>query len=110
MHELAITQNIVAIAMEYAGERPVQKVTLEIGKLSLIVPDAIEFCFDACIKGTLLEGAELEINLIDGAGRCTECGAEMPLFVLLGGTCSCGSSKVECIQGQELRVKELEVL
>ncbi len=50
MHELGITQNIVAIVSERAGEQKVCRVKLEIGKLSAIFPDAIRFCFDICAK------------------------------------------------------------
>ena len=54
MHELGITENIVAIAVEYAEGLPVKQVTLEIGQLSAIMPDAIRFCFDVCCQGTCL--------------------------------------------------------
>lgn len=36
MHELSITQNIVAIVSEYAEGKKVQRVLLEVGKLSAI--------------------------------------------------------------------------
>lgn len=61
MHEFGITQNIVAIVTEHAKGAKVQRVLLEIGKLSAIMPDAIRFCFDICTQGTVLEGATLEI-------------------------------------------------
>jgi hydrogenase nickel incorporation protein HypA/HybF len=108
MHELGITQNIVAICTEKAGSRKVLKVTIEIGKLSAIVPDAIRFCFDLCAAGTAVEGARLEINEIDGRGKCTTCGKEVNLN-LLAGRCECGSTDIKCIAGQELNIKEMEV-
>lgn len=108
MHELGITQDIVAIVAEKAGERKVRSVTLEIGKLSAIMPDAIRFCFDLCAEGTVLEGAQLEIHEIDGRGSCTVCGSEIELD-LLAGQCKCGSLDIRCIQGQELSIKEMEV-
>lgn len=43
MHELGITQNIIAIVSENAQNKKVQRVLLEIGKLSAIMPDAIKF-------------------------------------------------------------------
>ncbi|MHC5825016.1 MAG: hydrogenase/urease maturation nickel metallochaperone HypA, partial [Nostoc sp.] len=46
MHELGITKNIVAIVAEHARGAKVQRVLLEIGKLSAIMPNAIRFCFD----------------------------------------------------------------
>ncbi len=109
MHELGITQNIVAIVSERAGEQKVCRVKLEIGKLSAIVPDAVRFCFDICAKDTVLEGALLEIDEIDGLGKCNNCGKEMPLS-LLAGTCECGCRDLKCIAGQELLIKEMEVV
>ena len=48
MHELSITQNLVAIVEEHAQGQRVKRVTLEIGKLSGVMADAIHFCFEAC--------------------------------------------------------------
>jgi hydrogenase nickel incorporation protein HypA/HybF len=107
MHELGITQNIVAIAAEYAAGEKVQRVTIEIGKLSAILPDAVRFCFDVCCQGTPLEGAELEIIEPSGIGRCRDCGTEI-LLTQPFGICTCGSVNLEILQGQELKIKTLE--
>lgn len=107
MHELGITQNIVAIVSEHAAGAKVRRVCLEIGQLSAILPDAIRFCFDICCQGTLLEGAELEIIEIPGLGCCRRCGARVALSQPFG-VCDCGSVDLELIQGQELKIKELE--
>jgi hydrogenase nickel incorporation protein HypA/HybF len=107
MHELGITQNIVAIATEYAENTPVKRVTLEIGKLTAILPDAIRFCFDVCCQGTPLEGARLEIIEKTGLARCQRCGAEVELEMPFG-VCQCGCQELQIIQGEELTIKELE--
>lgn len=107
MHELGITQSLIDIAIEYAQGAKVTKITLEIGILTAVLPDAIAFCFDACSLGTILEGAALNIVKIPGLGRCRQCGAEV--FVELPfGVCSCGSLDLDLIHGQELQLKELE--
>ena len=66
MDELGITRNIVAIVGERAGGRRVQRVQLEIGDMTAVMPDAIRFCFDVCAEGTALEGAMLEILQVPG--------------------------------------------
>ena len=66
MHELGITRSVIAICVENSGGAVVKRVTLEIGKLSAILPDAVRFCFDICAKGTVVEGAALEILEIQG--------------------------------------------
>jgi hydrogenase nickel incorporation protein HypA/HybF len=108
MHELGITQTIVAIVAEHAKGEKVQRVSLEIGKLSAIMPDSVHFCFDVCSKGTVLEGAKLEIIEIPGLARCRRCGAEVPLEQPFG-ICTCGSVELDVIAGQELRIKEMEI-
>ena len=109
MHELGITRNIVAIVTEHAHGARVKRVALEIGKLSAIMPDAIRFCFDVCSRDTLLDGAELTIREVAGRGRCRVCGEETELTQLFG-RCACGSNQLEPIAGQEMKIKEMELL
>ena len=109
MHELGITENIVAIAVEYAAGLPVINLTLEIGQLSAVMPEAIRFCFDVCSQGTVLEGATLEIIEVPGLGRCRQCGTETSLAQPWGICDRCGSVELEIIQGEELKIKEMEV-
>ncbi|GAA6622126.1 hydrogenase maturation nickel metallochaperone HypA [Scytonema sp. NUACC26] len=108
MHELGITQNIVAIVSEHAQGKKVQRVLLEIGKLSAIMPDAVRFCFDVCAQGTVLENATLEIVEPSGLARCCQCGSEVTLEKLFG-SCQCGSIHLDVIAGTELKIKEIEI-
>ena len=109
MHELGITQNIVAIVCEQAKGASVTRVTLEIGKLSAIMPNAIRFCFDICCQDTILEGATLEIIETEGRGKCRRCGHEINLSQPFGQCDRCHSFELDIIQGQELQIKEMEV-
>jgi hydrogenase nickel incorporation protein HypA/HybF len=108
MHELGITQNIVAIASEHSQGLQVRRIVLEIGQLTALLPESIQFCFDVCAAGTSLEGASLEIREIPGRGRCRACGAEVALSQPFG-VCTCGSMSLDIFQGEELRIKELEI-
>ena len=76
MHELGIVRNIVAIVGEAAKGRRVRRVSIEVGELSGVMTDAIAFCFEVVARGTLVEGAALEIREIEGRARCDACGAE----------------------------------
>lgn len=108
MHELAVTQSIVEICTERAQGAKVKRVTLEIGRLAAVMPDAIRFCFEVCAAGTPLEGADLEIVDVVGRGRCTTCGREIEMPSYLAG-CSCGAVGLECIAGKELIVRTMEL-
>jgi hydrogenase nickel incorporation protein HypA/HybF len=109
MHELGITQNIVAIVGEAAKGRRVTRVTLEVGKLSGVMSDAIAFCFEVVAQGAGLEGATLEILEIEGRARCDTCGVEFEAETLFT-PCPCGSRRSKRIRGEELIVKSIEMM
>ena len=109
MHEMSITQDIVEIVRERAGDRKVRRVVIEIGKLSLVMPDAVRFCFDLVAEGTTVEGALLEILEPAGLARCRTCLGEVALERPFG-RCACGSTDLDWISGEELKVKEMEVV
>ncbi|HTQ34142.1 MAG TPA: hydrogenase maturation nickel metallochaperone HypA [Stellaceae bacterium] len=108
MHELAITASIVELVAEAARGRPVRRVTLEIGKLSGVVPDAIAFCFPEIARGTPAETARLDIKEISGRALCETCGSEFPLVDLLV-RCPCGSIRFRPIAGEELNLRSIEL-
>lgn len=109
MHELSIMQSVIKICEENAQGNRVKAVTLEVGELSGIIPDALEFCFESCTKGTLLEGAKLVIERIAPKVRCKGCGADFSISAYYDSCPKCGSFDLEVMFGEELRVKELEV-
>jgi hydrogenase nickel incorporation protein HypA/HybF len=108
LHELSITQSMVELCEKNADGRKVLSVIMEIGELSGVVPDAVEFCFEACSRDTLLDGARLIIERIPGQGRCG-CGAESPVSSYFDPCPVCGGFGMSVIAGEELRVRELEV-
>lgn len=109
MHELGITQEVVEIVAARAGEARVRRVTLEIGRLTAVLPDAVRFCFDVCREGTVLDEAELEIVETAGRGRCRACGTELELNQPFG-RCGCGGTDLEWLSGEELRIVEFELI
>ena len=109
MHELALMESLVAAVQEHVAEGRVVAIRLEIGRLAAVVPDALRFSFDVCAQGTRLEGARLDIVPIDGRGRCRACGEERCVDTRFS-ACGCGSFDVALLAGEELRVRELEVI
>jgi hydrogenase nickel incorporation protein HypA/HybF len=106
---MSITQSVVEICQENAAGRRVLAVTMEIGELSGVVPEAVEFCFAACSSETLLEGARLEIIRIPGAGQCLDCSMEFPRGSLFDPCPGCCGYRIRQTSGEELRVLDLEV-
>jgi hydrogenase nickel incorporation protein HypA/HybF len=109
MHELSIAMQVIEIAAERSSGRPIASIVLEVGRLTAVLPDALRFCFEGASEGTPAAGARLEIVEVPGRGRCRACGAEVELERPYG-ICACGNSDLEWLSGEELRIKELEVV
>jgi hydrogenase nickel incorporation protein HypA/HybF len=76
--------------------------------LTAVVPEAMRFCFDLAVEGTVAEGARLDIEHRRGTARCRSCGADVELtdLILL---CPCGSADLEVTAGRELQIVSMEV-
>ncbi|MBB4267110.1 hydrogenase maturation nickel metallochaperone HypA [Roseospira visakhapatnamensis] len=112
MHELALTEGILRI-LEAEAERQafshVRTVWLELGALSHAEPEAIRFCFDMVMKGTLAEGARLELLRTPGKGWCMTCATEIAVDRRFDPCPRCGGYQVQVLDGDAMRIKELEV-
>jgi hydrogenase nickel incorporation protein HypA/HybF len=112
MHEFAIAVDIVDIAVSSArqeGASRVKEVEIEIGLLSGVVLEALEFSLEAAVKGTLLEHARRNLVTVQGRARCTQCGNEYDTDTLYTACPACQAMAPEIIRGRELRVKSLIV-
>ncbi|BAH52794.1 hydrogenase maturation nickel metallochaperone HypA [Rhodococcus opacus] len=108
MHELAITQSVVDAVCETAAGRTVHSVRVQVGALTAVVADSMQFCFELVTEGTVAHGARLDIDHTPGGAHCRECGEDFVLtdLVLL---CPCGSADVQVTSGRELRILSMEV-
>ena len=112
MHEMSLTESIVDIAVEAARKEGAQRVTrvvVDVGALSHVEPEALEFCFAAVSRGTLAEGARLEITRLPGAGWCPDCGKTVALAERFSACPECGGFRVQMTAGDELKVREMEI-
>ena len=112
MHEMSLAEGVLQIVEEAARAqrfRRVRSVLLEIGELSMVEAEAMRFCFDAFSRGTLAEGAVLNVVQVAGQGLCFNCNRTVPLAALYDPCPACGGHPVQATGGTEMRVKELEV-
>ena len=112
MHEMSLCEAVVEIAVEEAkqnGAVRIRAVVLEVGMLGHVDPDALAFCFSAVSHGTLAENARLVIERVPGTGWCLECAKTVPMTERFGACPDCGHRHVQMTQGDELKLRELEV-
>jgi hydrogenase nickel incorporation protein HypA/HybF len=112
MHEMALAEGVLQLVEETAqreGARRVQRVIVEIGQLSSVMPEALCFCFDAVAQGGIARGATLEIIDAPGSGWCLACAVTVPLAESFAACPRCGSYQVQPTGGTEMRVREIEI-
>lgn len=112
MHEMSLAEGILQIVEEAAaaqGFRRVKEIRLEIGALSGVEPEALEFSLEVVLRGSLAEGARLVLEPLPGAGFCLDCGERVRIDALYAPCPKCGGFQVQATGGTEMRVKDLLV-
>ncbi len=87
----------------------VNKVTLEIGQLAAVDESALRLAFSIITKGTMVEPAVLEIIPVAGLARCNTCQHIVNIARYYDSCPDCGQFALVVTQGEELRLKNLEV-
>lgn len=114
MHELPVTQSILEVVLKHArmnGVRRVHAVNLAVGRLSDLEDEWIQQYFDYLSKGTLAEGAKLNIERIPVVFRCTSClaGFEVDVREMRDILCpECGKNDFTLVSGREYYIKDME--
>ena len=119
MHELSVAMRIVeALDQELAGDVhdlpeedwAVSSVALQIGALSGLVPEALEFSWDIATQDSLLKGSRLEIQMVDATGFCEHCREERTLTNLQSMRCPvCQTPITQITGGNELEILTVEL-
>ena len=112
MHEMSLAEGIIELVESTARREHARKVglvVLEIGQLSSVEPEALRFCFDVVTRGSMAEGAALEIVEVPGAGWCMVCSQTVPIRERFAACPRCGSHQIQPTAGTEMRVREIAI-
>jgi hydrogenase nickel incorporation protein HypA/HybF len=112
MHEMSLSEGVLLAIEESARKEHFARATrvqLEIGELSSVDADSLAFCFDVVTRGSLAEGARLEIVRTPGTGWCMPCERAIDLARDPGSCPHCGSYQVQITGGTQMRILELTV-
>jgi hydrogenase nickel incorporation protein HypA/HybF len=112
MHELSICESIVGVIEQQAVAQSFKKVNivrLEIGPLAGVEIEALHFSFDVVTKGSIADGAKLEVIKLPLDGWCVPCAMSVPIKQRFDACPTCGGYQVQITGGDEFRIKEVEV-
>jgi len=112
MHELSIIMNALRIAEENAKNldaKIVHEIEMDIGKLSGIDFEALEFAMLHTKKNEILKNVKLIINKIPAKARCKSCNYEFDIEDFYTACPLCGKFNHDIFQGKELKLKAIKI-
>jgi hydrogenase nickel incorporation protein HypA/HybF len=112
MHEMAVTESILHIALEHAGRanaKRVSGITIKLGQLSSLVDDSIRFYWDLIAADTIAEKAELHFERVPARALCLDCNTEFALPKDTFVCPKCGAERFRIAAGDEMTVESIEV-
>lgn len=113
MHELPVMNGILKVVMKHAVMNNVTKVVaiqLQVGKLSELEESWMQHYFDYLTKGTVADGAKLQIEWGDVVMRCAGCAGEFatePGEESFGRCPHCGGTGGDILAGKGYYVKNM---
>ncbi|MCK9254644.1 MAG: hydrogenase maturation nickel metallochaperone HypA [Bacteroidales bacterium] len=110
MHELSIAINIVEIAQDTAFSaklHSISEIEIEVGDLSGVIIEALEFAMEEAVKNTILDGAERKITKIPAKAKCNNCSTEYDIEDVFTPCPKCSGFDNEILSGNELKIKTI---
>jgi hydrogenase nickel incorporation protein HypA/HybF len=115
MHESSLAHSILEIIDEQCSEQgytSVEALTVRLGKATGVMPEALQFAFDALKEPTKARNARLTIEIVPVGGSCNSCKKEfdVPEVQYIFNCPLCGSDQFEISRGREMEITEMELL
>jgi hydrogenase nickel incorporation protein HypA/HybF len=112
MHEMSLCEGIREIvedqARRHSADR-IARVRLEIGRFAGVEKRALAFAFDVVMRGSVAEGAALEMIDLPGKAHCYDCGGTVEIENRLDPCPDCGGGRLMPVSGDEMRIRDLEI-
>jgi len=111
MHEFSLANSILEIAeeaVEKNGMSKVTAITLEIGTMAGVEISALETAMEIIKKDTILEMAEIIIDILAATAVCNTCQHQFEPHDITDSCPVCTNFGMSILSGKELLVKSIE--
>lgn len=112
MHELGIAQDMLKIALDYAGKHAAKRITafnIEISAAADESEDSLRFHIEHLTRGTIADGARIEIVRVAARAQCLDCGNEFD-WETPGELCPrCDGHRLRGLPQDEFKLTSIEV-
>lgn len=113
MHEMSLAEGIRQIIDTQARQHGFARVTrlrLEIGRFAGVEKRALEFALDVVLRGSAAEGAERVVIDLPARALCYDCGEVVNIHDRFDPCPRCDSGRLMPQGGDEMRIKDMEVV
>jgi hydrogenase nickel incorporation protein HypA/HybF len=113
MHEMSLCEGIRRVVDDAAAGPDVTRVTrvrLEIGRFAGVEKRALTFAWEVVMRGSKAEGAALEMIDLPGRALCFDCAETVEIADRLDPCPTCGGGRLVPEGGDEMRIKDMEVI
>lgn len=112
MHELTLAERAVAIVertAQAASACRVRRIRLAIGVLAHVDVETLQYCCELAARGTIAEGARIDVEICAGKAWCEDCERETDL-ARVGEPCqACGGFRLRVTDGDRMQVLDIGV-
>jgi len=111
MHEAGIAGYLIEVAAQHLERVPhgaVRRLNVRIGEMAGVNPDSLDFAFECLSKGTVVDGARLEVERVPLAVDCDACGRRSPVHDYVFRCAACGADAVRIATGRELQFVSID--
>ena len=114
MHESSIAHSILEIVEEQCSEKgcsEVDAITVRLGKATGVMPESLQFAFDALKEPTKAKNARMTIEIVPIGGACKSCNKEfdVPDVQYVFSCPHCGSASFDITRGREMEISDMEM-
>ena len=112
MHELAVTESILEIAIRHAQAQNARRITdlfLVIGQWTSILDDSVQFYWEFISDGTIAKGATLHFRRVPVLLTCQDCMKDYPPASEEFACPYCGGTHAQVKTGEEFHLEAIDV-
>lgn len=111
MHEMGITDAMLKTVdriLAKEGMEGANRIVVQVGDLSGVVPRFLEDCWEAVAAGTKYQDTELVVETVPGTARCEDCKREFTVDIDDLRCPDCRSVKLTPLTGRDLTICQIE--
>jgi hydrogenase nickel incorporation protein HypA/HybF len=112
MHERGIAEQMLKIALDYAAKNNAKRITAFNVEMSAAMDeseDSLRFHFENLTRGTLADGARVEISRVPVQAKCLECGDEFDWEAQDQVCPRCSSPRLRAVLHDEFRLASIDI-